>query len=77
MKKPCIVSDVIGNRDVIKNGVNGYICKDVDDFVRAIQAVQNSFPRALVQESYDEICSHYNVTEMARQYETVYFNSGA
>ena len=77
MKKPCIVSDVIGNRDVIKNGVNGYVCKDVDDFVRAIQAVQNSFPRALVQKSYDEICSHYNVTEMARQYETVYFNSGA
>ena len=28
MKKPCVVSDVIGNHDVIENGRNGFICGD-------------------------------------------------
>lgn len=73
MKKPCIVSDVIGNHDVIKTGVNGYVCKNVNDFITAINSVQASFPDNLVQKSYSEICTHYNIVEMAYQYEKIYF----
>lgn len=32
MKKFCIVSDVIGNRDVIHSEYNGYVCKAVDEY---------------------------------------------
>lgn len=40
MKKPCVVSDVIGNHDVIHNGENGFVCQDVKGFVDAIRSVQ-------------------------------------
>ena len=37
MKKICIVSDVIGNRDVIKNGKNGFIIKNSQDLEKIIK----------------------------------------
>lgn len=40
LKKLCIVSDCIGNRDVIKNGVNGFVCKDKQEFVEAVNRVR-------------------------------------
>lgn len=40
MKKPCVVSDVIGNHDVIHNNKNGFVCVEVDDFVKAIRGIQ-------------------------------------
>ena len=41
MEKPCVVSNVTGNCDVIKNKVNGYMCNTVDEFVNAIEACRN------------------------------------
>jgi len=38
MRKLCVVSDVIGNHDVIHNGVNGYVCNNINSFVEAIQS---------------------------------------
>ena len=35
--KPCIVSTADGNRDVIQNGKNGYVCKKKDEYVEALQ----------------------------------------
>ena len=40
MKKACVVSNVIGNRDVIHNGENGFVCTKVEDFVKAIEECQ-------------------------------------
>lgn len=40
MKKPCVVSDVIGNHDVIATGDNGFVCDSVDDFVKAVRSIQ-------------------------------------
>ena len=73
MKKPCVVSNVIGNRDVIKSGINGYLCNDVPDFVKAIESIQESYPNNYIQKAYSEISSHYNIVKMAEQYEKIYF----
>lgn len=40
MKKPCVVSNVIGNHDVITTGDNGFVCDSVEDFVKAVRSVQ-------------------------------------
>ena len=40
MKKPCVVSDVIGNRDVIQSGENGFVCDGVDEFVEAVRSIR-------------------------------------
>lgn len=74
MKKPCIVSNVIGNRDVICNGVNGFVCDNKDEFVQAIRTIQAVFPHDLTEKAYAEICEHYNVMKMAEQYERAYFS---
>lgn len=40
MKKPCVVSNVIGNHDVIHNGENGFVCDKPSEFVEAIRNIQ-------------------------------------
>jgi glycosyltransferase involved in cell wall biosynthesis len=72
MRKICIVSDVIGNRDVIHNEVNGFVCNDVDGFVKAIKKVQNCDVSKLVEAAYNDILTQYNTSVMADKYSEIY-----
>ena len=72
MKKLCVVSDVIGNHDVIHNGQNGYVCKSVDDFVDAIQSKNNE---GIVDKAYQDLIEKYNTVVMAEKYSRIYENS--
>lgn len=71
MKKICVVSDVIGNRDVIENGVNGYICSKVDEFVEAIRKCRNGAEK-IANQAYRDILETYNTKVMSRQYSKRY-----
>lgn len=42
MKKICVVSNVIGNRDVIHNGENGLVCSTAEEFADAIKTTEDS-----------------------------------
>lgn len=77
MKKPCIVSNIIGNRDVISNGVNGFVCESKEEYAQAIRTIQEKYPYKLTERAYTEICENYNVTKMAEQYERTYFPAPA
>lgn len=72
MKKLCVVSDVIGNHDVIHNGQNGYVCRSVEDFVNAIKSTGND---ALVERAYQDLKERYNTEVMAEKYSQIYENS--
>lgn len=72
MKKVCIVSDVIGNHDVIHNGENGYVCSSTDDFIKAISDAEDSSNTELVEEAYSEVLNHYNTNVMSKKYDQVY-----
>lgn len=75
MKKICVVSNVIGNRDVIINNYNGFICLNADDFIKKIKTVRiNDFDR-VVENAHDEILKKYNTQIMASEYEDIYENS--
>lgn len=39
---PCLVTDVPGARDVVKDGVNGYICHGEDEFISKIKYLINN-----------------------------------
>lgn len=39
MKKPCVVSNVIGNRDVIRNDENGFVCDGIEEFEETIRKI--------------------------------------
>jgi len=72
MKKLCVVSDVIGNHDVIRNGENGYVCKTVSDFVKAINSAVKEEQRTLIDNAYSDILRQYNTTVMASKYSDIY-----
>lgn len=75
MKKICIVSNVIGNRDVIHTGENGFVCDSVDEYVDSIQNVENNKNTLLIENAYQDILCKYNTKTMADQYSKIYASS--
>lgn len=75
MKKLCVVSDVIGNHDVIHSGKNGYVCDKVGDFVKAIEEAKIKDQSELVNNAYLDILNQFNTVIMADMYSNIYINS--
>lgn len=74
MKKICIVSDVVGNRDVIHDEQNGYICDSVNDFIKKVKSISTDrlmLPE-LIKKAHDDVVNHYNSTVMANEYKKIY-----
>lgn len=74
IKKPCIVSDVIGNRDVIHTNENGFVCNTLDEYVQAIRKVKDGDVSTLVENAYQEILESYNTKIMAEHYKQIYLS---
>ena len=66
-----MVSNVIGNRDVIHNGKNGFVCTKVEDFVKAIEECRSEDGK-LTEQAYQDILQMYNTKVMAEQYSEKY-----
>lgn len=66
-----MVSNVIGNRDVIHNDENGFVCTKVEDFVKAIEECQGAVEK-LTEHAYQDILKMYNTKVMAEQYSKKY-----
>jgi glycosyltransferase involved in cell wall biosynthesis len=77
MKKLCVVSNVIGNHDVIKNGKNGFVCNTVDEFVDLINNIKSRQIEVehIVDNSYKDILLEYNTSVMAEKYSNEYLNA--
>ena len=69
MKKLCVVSDVIGNHDVIYNGENGFVCRTVEEFRTAIETPH---PDGLIHYAYHDVLTKYNTFVMAEKYSEIY-----
>lgn len=72
MKKTCVVSNVIGNRDVIKSGINGFVCENVDEFVKALSFLSKKNEQAIIDKAYQDIIMEYNTTVMGKKYKMIY-----
>lgn len=72
LKKICIVSDCIGNKDVIKNGQNGFICKTKDEFEFAIKNLKNINCEELKDNALKDIQEKYNIERMVLEYKKIY-----
>lgn len=72
MKKVCIVSNVVGNRDIVKDGVTGYICNTAEEFKKAIQRVKDHPDDSIIEKAYDEITNHYNSKCLCDRYRELY-----
>ena len=72
MKKVCVVSNVIGNKDVIHNGENGFICTKADEFVKVIQDIQKMDTKEITDQASEDIENIYNTQVMAQNYSKLY-----
>ncbi len=68
MKKVCVVSNVIGNRDVIHNGDNGYVCDTTNEFIAAIKERKDEY----AEKAYYTIIENYETKIQAKKYADIY-----
>lgn len=74
MKKICIVSNCIGNRDVIVNGKNGFIANEINDFVKYIQEILDKKVdvKTLAINANQDVLNEYNIEKMVDKYKKEY-----
>lgn len=72
MKKPCIVSNVVGNRDIIHNDDTGYVCNTPEEFAQVIEKLQKEIDNTLIENAYSKIINHYNSKMLCQRYAKLY-----
>lgn len=72
MRKLILVSDVMGNRSVIKNGVNGYVCNTAEEYAGRIKDAMVNFPEGLPERAYQDVLDIYNTEAMKQKYVKFY-----
>lgn len=74
LKKICLVSNVIGNRDVINHEGNGIICNTAEEYAEYITKIINKDIDGftLAEKASKDVFEHYNVDLMAKQYYEIY-----
>ncbi|MCC2818943.1 glycosyltransferase [Lachnoclostridium pacaense] len=68
IKKLILVSNVMGNKSVIKNGVNGYVCTTAEEFAEHIKRSMENFPSELPENAYQDVLYKYNTDVMKKRY---------
>lgn len=76
LEKPCFVSNVIGNNDVIENGRNGFICDGSAEFVRKIKYLLSNhvIEKKILKNAKMDVLNKYNMEVMSEKYNEIYSN---
>lgn len=74
LKKLCLVSNTIGNKSVINDGINGYICTTAEEYAERIREAMHEFPDDLPEKAYQDVLNIYN-TEVMKQKYVKFYNS--
>ncbi|MCD7844044.1 MAG: glycosyltransferase [Clostridiales bacterium] len=72
IKKLILVSDVMGNKSVIHDGVNGYVCNTAEEYAEKIKAAIKHFPSELSERAYQDVLNIYNTEAMKKKYVKFY-----
>lgn len=72
MGKLIMVSNKMGNKSVIKDGFNGYVCETVEDYARHIREAMKLFPQQLCDQAVKDVQTIYNTKTMAKKYVKFY-----
>ena len=69
MKKICIVSNVIGNKDVIDN-TNGYVVNELNEYIKSINNIvkEKLKQKKICEKAYSDILNNYNTKIMIEEY---------
>ena len=74
MKKICIVSDVIGNRDVIKDKFNGFVANNIEKYKKTIEEIsrEKSNIEYIKGNMEKTVMEDYNINETITNYKRFY-----
>ena len=68
IKKLILVSNTMGIKSVIKDGINGYVCETAEDYTERIKAAMRKFPSELPERAYQDVLEVYNTEAMKKKY---------
>ena len=68
IKKLVLVSNTMGNKSVIHDGVNGYVCMKAEEYAERIKNAMTEFPKDLTERAYLDVINTYNTTIMKNKY---------
>lgn len=76
---PCVVTDVTGCRDVVEDGVTGFVCKDDAQLLQKLQllAADPALRQSMGNAARSKALSRFNVQRMASEMQLVYQRGGA
>lgn len=72
IKKLVLVSNVMGNKSVIEDGVNGYVCDTPVQYANRIKEAMHNFPNSLPEKAYQDVLNIYNTDVMKQKYISFY-----
>lgn len=72
IKKLIFVSNTMGNKSVIKDGINGYVCDKAEEYAEHIKAAMKEFPKDLPERAYRDVLEIYNTDVMKKKYVEFY-----
>lgn len=72
MKKLCLVSNVMGNKSVIHDGVNGYVCDTAEEYAARIRDAMREFPQKMPESAYSDVLEIYNTDVMKEKFVRFY-----
>lgn len=68
MGKLALVSNVMGNKSVVRDGENGYVCSEPEQYAEHIREAMNSYPSVLVDRARADVEEIYNANVMREKY---------
>lgn len=74
IKKLVMVSNTMGNKSVIHDGINGYVCETAQEYAQRICAAMKQFPTELPERAYLDVVEIYNTEVMKKKYLEFYKN---
>lgn len=72
LRKLILVSNTMGNKSVIRDGENGYICETAEEYAEKIRAAIKKYPINLSERAYQDVLEIYNTELMKRKYVSFY-----
>lgn len=72
IKKLILVSNAMGNKSVINDGINGYVCNTAEEYASRIKAAMQEFPLKIPKRAYQDVLNIYNTNEMKKKYVKFY-----
>lgn len=68
MGKLILVSNVMGNKSVVQNGKNGFVCNTAQDYADRIKEAMQNFPHKICNQGIQDVHTVYNTHVMAEKY---------